>query len=172
MRNIELKARLRDWNAAVAACEHVGARLEGDIRQVDTFFRVPEGRLKMRTSEPGESCLIFYRRPDVAEVKGSDYLIEPVRPSMDVLLDASLGTLGSVRKVRTLWLWGNVRIHLDRVEGLGMFIEFEAVLSPIHDDADGFAKLARLREVFGIGDADLIKGSYFDMLATHAGTGK
>lgn len=172
MRNIELKACLRDWDAAVVACERVGARLEGDIRQVDTFFRVPEGRLKLRSSEPGESCLIYYRRPDVAAVKGSDYLIEPVRPSMGILLDASFGTLGEVRKVRTLWLWENVRIHLDRVEGLGQFIEFEAVLSGTYDDADGYAKLAHLREVFGIGDADLLTGSYFDMLTGREGSAK
>ncbi|MCC6488464.1 MAG: class IV adenylate cyclase [Candidatus Hydrogenedentes bacterium] len=169
MRNVELKACLQDWDSAVAACERVGARLEGDIRQVDTFFRVPEGRLKLRTSEPGESCLIFYHRPDVAGVKGCDYLIEPVRPSMGVLLDACFGTLGEVRKVRTLWLWENVRIHLDRVVGLGEFIEFEAVLSGTHDDADGHAKLARLREVFQIGDSDLLTASYFDMLAERAG---
>ena len=163
MRNIELKAYLRDWDTALAACRRIGARSEGDIRQVDTFFRVPEGRLKLRTSEPGESCLVFYRRPDVAAVKGSDYLIEPVGPGMNAFLSVSLGALGEVRKVRTLWLWENVRIHLDRVEGLGQFIEFEAVLSPAHDDADGFAKLAHLRDAFHIDDSDLLTGSYFDM---------
>ena len=59
MRNIELKARLGDRNAAIKACETLGAAHQGDIHQVDTYFRVPEGRLKLREAEPGHCELVF-----------------------------------------------------------------------------------------------------------------
>ena len=64
MRNIELKARLGDRAGAEVCCAKLGATFQGDIHQVDTYFRVPEGRLKLREKEPGGDELIFYRRDD------------------------------------------------------------------------------------------------------------
>jgi adenylate cyclase class 2 len=165
MRNIELKARLRDREAAEAACRRLSASDEGDIHQTDTYFHVPAGRLKLRVSEPGDDYLVFYKRPDVPDAKGCDYSIEIVRPGVGNVLSEALGVLAVVVKTRSLHLWKNVRIHLDRVDDLGDFIEFEAVLSDDADDADGHAKLARLREVFDIRDEDLIASSYLELSA-------
>jgi predicted adenylyl cyclase CyaB len=166
MRNIELKARLHDRTFAEGACARIGATPQGDIRQTDTYFAVPTGRLKLRECDPGEDYLVFYHRTDEAAARGSDYVIERVGASMGGLLKRSLGVSGVVQKTRTLWLWKNVRVHLDRVEGLGDFIEFEAVLSEGLDDADGFEKLAYLREAFGVRDDDIETGSYLDLLQT------
>jgi adenylate cyclase, class 2 len=164
MRNIELKARLRDRGAAVAACERLEARLEGDIRQVDTYFRVPEGRLKLRESDPGEDYLVFYQRPDVAAAKACDYSIQVVPRSIKTILSEALGVIVVVDKVRTLYLWENVRIHLDAVQDLGAFVEFEAVLDADHADADGHAKLVHLQSALGIAEEDLEEGSYLDLI--------
>lgn len=165
MRNIELKARLREREAAEKACRRMDASDEGDIRQTDTYYNVPEGRLKLRVSEPGDDYLVFYRRPDVPDAKGCDYSIEVVPPGVGDVLSDALGVLAVVVKTRSLHLWENVRIHLDRVDGLGDFIEFEAVLSDGDDDADGHAKLAQLREAFGIRDDDLIANSYLELVS-------
>ena len=170
MRNIEIKARLRDWARANETCVRIGAESQGDIQQTDTYFDIPDGRLKLRECDPGEDYLVFYHRPDVAAVRGSDYHIEPAGASMGQLLKQALGVLGVVRKTRALWLWENVRIHLDRVENLGDFIEFEAVLSKDHDDADGFEKLTYLRDAFEIRDDDLETGSYSDLLLNAGGS--
>lgn len=164
LRNIELKARLRDRSAAMRVCDELGAALQGDLWQRDTCFPVPEGRFKMREVEPGEDYLVFYRRADRAGARGCDYTIEPVNRSLRAVLCEALGTLAVVEKVRTLYLWHNVRIHLDRVVDLGDFIEFEAVLDDAHDDADGFAKLAHLKEAFGIFEDDIEAGSYLDLV--------
>jgi len=164
MRNIELKARLFDRARANETCVRIGAESQGDIQQTDTYFAVPNGRLKLRECDPGEGCLVFYHRADVAAARASDYHIEPAGESMGQLLKHALGVLGVVRKTRALWLWKNVRIHLDRVEDLGEFIEFEAVLSARYDDADGIEKLAYLRDSFEIRDGDLETGSYLDLL--------
>jgi adenylate cyclase class IV len=70
-----------------------------------------------------------------------------------------------VRKLREIGLFENVRIHLDRVEGLGDFVELEAVW-----DGDGAGeaeqarKVAFLRERLAIRDADLIAASYEGLL--------
>ena len=165
MRNIELKARLGGFDRAVQVCRALGAVFQSDIRQVDTYFVVASGRLKLRENDPGKCELIHYHRVDEAESKASDYKIVQGSPELREMLAAALGVRCAVRKLRGLWLWENVRIHLDTVEGLGTFIEFEAVLGERFDDADGYLKLAKLREAFGIGDGDLIEGSYVDLMA-------
>ncbi|NIA14240.1 MAG: CYTH domain-containing protein [Nitrospiraceae bacterium] len=167
-RNIELKARLRDRDRAIAVCESLGARLEGDIHQVDTYFNVPDGRFKFRASDPGDDYLVFYRRPDVRGIKGCDYVLEAVDRSVRGVLAAALGELAVVEKVRTLYLWHNVRIHLDEVQVLGAFIEFEAVLSDEYDDKDGERKLAHLQEAFGLAPDDHFEQSYLELLRAQA----
>jgi predicted adenylyl cyclase CyaB len=69
-----------------------------------------------------------------------------------------------VEKTRTLFLWRNVRIHLDEVADLGSFIELEAVLSGEHDDAEGQQQLVFLQREFGIAPDDLIETSYLEMI--------
>jgi predicted adenylyl cyclase CyaB len=79
-------------------------------------------------------------------------------------LSAALGVKVVVVKERRLFLWeGNVRIHLDQVDGLGSFIEFEAIASAGSDLSREEAQVKRLRQAFEIGDADVIGGSYCDL---------
>ncbi len=165
MRNIELKACLPDREMALRICEQIeGARFEGNIRQIDTYFAVPEGRFKLRVCEPGETYLVYYHRADQREAKASVYSIEYVTASiLDILADA-LGVVAVVSKIRTLYLWENVRIHLDVVEDLGDFIEFEAVLGENDSDESGFRKVEELKRLFEIRDGDLIEGSYLEMV--------
>ncbi|HOZ46366.1 MAG TPA: class IV adenylate cyclase [Candidatus Hydrogenedentes bacterium] len=170
MRNIELKARLHDRASAEEACEALGATFQGDIVQRDTYFPVPEGRLKLRESDPGDDYLVFYRRPDAAEARGCDYDIASVPGSVRPVLEAALGTLAVVVKVRSLYWWHTVRIHLDRVEGLGMFIEFEAVLSHEHNDAEGLELIRRLEKAFDLNPEDLLACSYLDMVLDPKGS--
>lgn len=163
MRNIELKARLRDPAGARETCATLGARPCGDIRQTDTYFDVREGRLKLREAEPGRTELVQYFRDDVAGARGCDYQLCVVEAGIKNLLAESLGVLTVVDKVRSLYLWENVRIHLDTVETLGNFLEFEAVLDETHDDEDGHQKLAMLTQTFGLAPDDLCPQSYLDL---------
>jgi len=167
MRNIELKARCPDLAQAEAACRRLGAAEAWTRRQTDTYFRVPDGRLKLRQESPGEAVLVSYHRPDVAAARASEYDVTPVASVEETLaaLEARHGVACRVEKTRTLYLLGHVRIHLDRVDGLGTFIEFEAVMGPPHREADAQALLARLVLEFGIGEDDVLSGSYSDMIA-------
>lgn len=164
MRNIEMKALLPNRDRALQACEFIGAEARGDIHQVDTYFRVPHGRLKLRVANPGRSELVYYHRADEPGAKGCNYTLEPVNPSMGALLGDALGVLATVEKVRTLYRWENVRIHLDHVASLGDFIEFEAVQEESASDADGFEKLNYLADTFTIAHREQLKYSYLDMM--------
>jgi adenylate cyclase class 2 len=58
-----------------------------------------------------------------------------------------------------------VRIHLDRVDGLGSFIELEGVAAPGERDLARLeVPLARLRSALVIDEANLIGESYCDLL--------
>ena len=165
MRNIELKVRLNSLEDAVAVCQTIEAQFRGDIHQLDTYFSCPNGRLKLRECDPGDNYLVFYTRPDTPDSKASDYSIHFVDPEIRSLLEQAYGINTIVKKVRSLWLWKNVRIHLDRVDGLGTFIEFEAVLSDKFDDDDGFQKLDVLRKKFGIENDEMLDVSYADLVS-------
>jgi predicted adenylyl cyclase CyaB len=165
-RNIELKARLSDPSAAQAiAAQLCNGQFETQ-RQTDTYFHCPSGRLKLREINGREAQLVWYQRPDQSAAKGSDYLLVPVaEPALlHAALSGALGVRGVVRKTRRVYLYQNVRIHLDEVEGLGSFLEFEAVLDDGMSDEAGHAQLAQLRREFGLSETDLLAGSYGDML--------
>jgi len=170
MRNIELKARLDDPNAAERICRTLGATPEGVVKQRDTYFNVAQGRLKFRETSAGRTELILYRRPDESGPKASDYIVEAAEPAIKHVLAEALGVKAVVEKARTLYLWENVRIHLDHVKGLGGFIEFEAMLTPPYDDADGRRKLDQLIEAFGLRPGQQQRQSYLELvLARSAG---
>jgi adenylate cyclase class 2 len=162
--NYEFKARLRDEESVRAALKKLRARHIGNDRQIDTYFRVPRGRLKVREGRI-ENALIFYHRSDAPRPRRAriEMMLLPRRNSIRSLLAASLGTLTVVDKRREIYLVGNVKIHLDHVRGLGRFIEVEAVshsgsLKKIRAQARKFQKL------LGIPSSDILAKSYADMV--------
>jgi homotetrameric cytidine deaminase len=169
-RNVELKALDPDPARTLERALALGAEDHGVIVQRDTYFHVREGRLKLREEEPGGAHLIAYSRPDAAAVRVSSYRVVPV-PDPDGLRAALADTDGVdvvVEKRRRLLLWETVRIHLDEVEGLGSFLELEAVAEPDSDLAREQRQVAQLREALQIGDDALREGSYAD--AVRAGS--
>lgn len=169
MPNIEIKARYPSLERARAICAELGAQSLGVDSQSDTYFCVPNGRLKLRRSSLHGDMLIPYLRPDQAGPKQSEYVAIPIQDSAatEALLARILGVELVVKKERELFLLGNVRIHLDRVQGLGNFFEFEAVYSG--DDAEARAaeveRVTSLMAVFGIEEAALEKASYQQLAA-------
>jgi len=121
--------------------------------------------LKLR-EEPEAATLIAYERPDLAGDKESRYRLVavPDPTALRSALTAALGVTVVVGKSRRLFLHEGVRIHLDRVEDLGDFIEFEAVATDGEDPSRFTDLLASLRESLGIRDEDLLRGSYSDLL--------
>lgn len=165
-RNVELKARDPDPARSLERARAVGAEDRGELRQRDTYFAAPNGRLKLREQEPGGAELIAYERADAAQARESRYRIAPVADpdAVRAALDAALGTVVVVDKRRRLLEWRGVRIHLDRVEGLGDFVELEGVAAAASDLRREADLVARLREVLAIEDAAIEATSYADLL--------
>jgi adenylate cyclase class 2 len=170
-RNIELKARCADLGAAREAAKQFGAEFFGVLEQRDTYFNVARGRLKLREFGEGRAELIAYARENEAGARASDYRIVRVEDAaaMREALTAALGVIIEVMKRRELWTWKNVRIHLDQVEGLGAFVEFEAVMEADDDDEQGHQRVKQLAGALGIGKADVVGESYCDLLQLKPG---
>lgn len=169
MRNIEIKARLKNISESrKVAAQLSGAQPHAQLRQVDTYFKVPNGRLKLREEqgEGAKNVLIFYHRPDQAGPKRSDYeMVATDTPAaLKRALSEAMGVRVVVVKQRTVFLYENVRIHLDKVEGLGEFLEFEAVMPDGIPDSRGHEQLQKLMQDFSINEEDLIENSYCNML--------
>ncbi len=164
--NVELKARDPDPETTAARCLSLGARDRGVLEQRDTYFTARCGRLKLREQAGAASELIAYRRDDDAQASESSYVRAPV-PAGDELaeaLDTALGTVVVVVKRRRLLTWQGVRIHLDEVQGLGAFVELEAVLPEAGDLATAREKVARLRAELEIPEEALVSVGYSDLL--------
>ena len=166
MKNIEIKSPLGNRPEAEKKLTAIGARLEWTREQVDTFFRVPSGWLKLREVKGCPAELISYRRSvKDSGPRESEYNIFRLQAATELklVLEKSLGTLGRVEKQRALWLWRNTRVHLDRVEHLGDFLELETVLSGI-GPAEGTAES---EEVIGLLELDrklFISVPYLELL--------
>ena len=163
--NIEIKAKVKDFDQLKKRVEQISDTPVKVIPQIDTFFHTPKGRLKLRElSDHGQ--LIYYERLDVSGPKQSNYFISRTAEpqSLTEVLTFALGVRGVVRKQRLLYLVGKTRIHLDQVEGLGDFLEFEVVLDDDDTPEEGEHIAAELMQTLGIEEADLIEGAYMDLL--------
>ena len=171
-RNVEIKARVRDPDALRKRIEPIADRPPEVIHQHDTFFPCGEGRLKLRRFSQQEGELIFYRRSDSSQPSESNYLIVRTADPEGLahLLSQALGKRGSVVKQRTLYWSGQTRIHLDRVEGLGDFVELEVVLEPGQPTQEGLDIASDLMARLGIKEDDLLEGAYIDLLESRLGT--
>jgi predicted adenylyl cyclase CyaB len=170
-RNIEIKAHVADLNALAARTAAIADSGPVRIAQDDTFFRCDHGRLKLRVFEDGTGELIFYRRADQGGPKQSSYLLTPVT-SPDALretLALAYGQAGRVVKQRTLYLVGRTRVHLDRVAGLGDFMELEVVLADDETPEAGVREAQALMLSLGIASADLVERAYVDLLRERSG---
>ena len=165
-RNVELKARVEDLATIERRARELADRGPFELRQDDTFFACTTGRLKLRELAPDRGELIFYRRPDLAGPKLSEYTIAltPTPALMRETLAGALGVIGRVRKRRRLYLVGATRIHLDEVEDLGSFLELEVVLEDDDPATDGTVRARVLLSRLGIDTSGLVAGAYLDLL--------
>ncbi len=167
-RNTEIKARIDSVEALLPAVAALADQGPVEIDQEDVFFVCPYGRLKLRFLSADEGELIFYQRADQPGPKESLYHI--ARTCTPAALHRILAQLttetGRVRKHRTLFLRDATRIHLDRVEGLGDFLELEVVLREDQSAEQGAAIAEELMELLGIDSGRLIDRAYLDLQQT------
>jgi adenylate cyclase, class 2 len=165
-RNVELKASDPSPARTLEICRALGAADHGELWQRDTYFRVLTGGLKLREQRPGAPHLIQFERPDVPEERESRYRLVDVTDgeAMRAALSAALGVRVTVAKRRRLLIWRDVRIHVDEVDGLGTFVELEAVAPAGSDLARERRLVAELRRALAITDDRLVPHGYADLL--------
>ena len=167
---IEIKARCSQAQRVRDYLRSHGADIRGIDHQTDTYFRVPHGRLKLREGRI-ENALIYYERADQESAKQSNVLLTktPSDSALKAQLTQALGVLVVVKKQREIAFIDNVKFHIDRVEGLGHFVEIEAI------DSEGTLGPEQLRaqcqsfqNALGIQPHDLVAESYSDLLLAQA----
>jgi predicted adenylyl cyclase CyaB len=166
--NVEIKARIEDLESFERRAAALADGPAATIDQHDTFFVSPCGRLKLREFRDGSGELIHYERPDAAAPAKSDYRIARTTDAADlkkVLADA-LGVRGVVRKRRRLYTRGRTRIHADRVEGLGDFMELEVVLEPGQTPEEGRSVAEELMASLEVAPEQLVEVAYVDLLVS------
>jgi len=170
--NVEIKARCADPEAVLQRLQGVGAVLQGVDRQVDTYFHAASGRLKLRTGNI-ENSLLHYLREDHAGPRDSHVTLIETRAeesaALRSLLAAALGIAVEVDKLRHILWIDNVKFHVDEVQGLGAFVEIEAI------DRTGelgraclLTQCEQYLELLGIAETELEATSYSDLAVAGA----
>lgn len=165
-RNVEIKAHIESVEAVCAKVAALATEGPIEIRQHDTFFRCETGRLKLRAFSETEGELIYYRRADQQGPKESFYIRTATNNpgSLRESLSLAYGEAGRVVKHRTLYLSGRTRVHLDRVDGLGHFLELEVVLDEDESSEVGMREADALMARLGIEPSQLVEVAYIDLL--------
>lgn len=125
--NVEIKAKHKDIDSVRNYLLQHNADFRGTDLQVDTYFNVANGRLKLREGNI-ENNLIYYKRDNQAGPKSSHFhLVKiPDAISLKEILSQSNGIKVIVEKKREIYFIENVKFHIDEVTSLGSFIEIEA----------------------------------------------
>lgn len=161
---LELKARVDSFVFVRNKLRDLKAQYVGTFRQIDTYFNVPKGRLKLREVEGSERAkLIYYEREDIPGLKRSNVLILEIQESepSKAFFERVLGKKIVVDKKREIYMHKGTQIHLDIIKDLGTFIEFERKTKDFIKDRK---LLKELMKNLKIKDKDLLKGSYSDIL--------
>lgn len=163
---IEIKAKTNKGEKIRNILSVNNAEYKGTDHQIDIYFAVKNGRLKLRNGNI-ENNLIFYDRPNKSEPKKSEVIYEKVNKESEVqkILSQAIGEKVRVDKHREIYFIENVKFHIDKVKELGEFIEIEAI-----DKEDKFTEKELQNQceyylkLFEITKEELVDKSYSDLM--------
>jgi predicted adenylyl cyclase CyaB len=164
--NVEIKARCTEPAPIRNYLLSNQAEFKGTDEQTDTYFLVRQGRLKLREGNI-ENNLIYYERNDQSGPKKSQFSLVRVEDAngLKEALSKSIGIKTVVKKQREIYYIRNVKFHIDKVPGLGSFVEIEAGNHLADLSQEELKKQCDFyMNQFGIKENELIDVSYSDML--------
>jgi predicted adenylyl cyclase CyaB len=166
-RYIEIKAHIESVESLLPKAAAIANEGPIEIIQDDTFFTCGNGRMKLRAFSEEKGELIFYRRANQQGPKESFYALSPTSSpgTLREALSHAYGQVGRVEKVRTLFIVGRTRVHLDQVKHLGHFIELEVVLQEDESPEIGVQEAHDLMARLGVKPSQLIEVAYVDLLS-------
>jgi len=159
-----VKAKIVSLEKAIEVTHSLPTKYAGELHQIDTYFIVKKGRLKLREINQTQAELIFYDRDERSSQRISNYEVYAVVNALQIkqVLEKALGVLAVVKKKRRVFLYNETRIHLDEVLHLGYFLEFEVPIDTSIDSAKNVTNY--LIERFNISQIDFISESYLDLV--------
>lgn len=164
--DITIKAYCYEPAEAESILLGLGADYIGQDVQTDVYYETAQGQLKHRQGVI-ENVLIHYNRVELGITMRTEVQLFLKNPSAATIASICEGKniISQVKKVRKIFFLDNVKFHLDQVEGLGTFIEIEAI------DLEGTIGLEVLRQQCAfykdqlqIDDEDLVHNAYTDLL--------
>lgn len=170
IKNIEFKAKVESIEFYEEKLLSLNPVFKGIDHQIDTYFDVPKGRLKLREGNI-ENSLINYDRSDTVDAKLSNIILyeHNPNPALKDILSLQLGIKVIVDKNRKIYFIENVKFHFDEVKELGTFLEVEAI------DTDDSFSMEELKsqcdyyfEFFNLSKTNLIDLSYSDLIMKKA----
>jgi predicted adenylyl cyclase CyaB len=164
--NIEVKARYSNLKKARDILKTSNVVFKGIDYQIDTYFKVSHGRLKLREGNI-ENFLVYYEREDFESPKKSNILLfkTDLDSSLKEILKKSLGILVVVNKKREIYFIDNVKFHLDEVENLGTFVEIEAINREAKFVKERLLEQCKFYlECLKVSKENLVSKSYSDLL--------
>lgn len=140
LNTIEIKIKLESSQHAKEIFKKLNAEFQRTEDQVDTYFAVENGRLKLREVKGKGSQLIQYFRDAEYTPKRCNYAVVRVNDAdkFGQMLEHIHGVYAVVTKKREYWQWNEIQIHMDAVQDLGIYVEFEATTGNFkkHIDAE------------------------------------
>ncbi len=164
--NFEIKAKCSNPDKIRDILKSQKAKFKGKDHQIDTYFKIPKGRLKLRQGTI-ENNLIHYQRSNQQGPKQSNITLYQTsnKKSLKDILVKSLDILVVVDKQREIYFIKNVKFHIDQVKGLGSFVEIEAINKDGTISKEDLLKQCQFFiNLLEIKDQDLVSGSYSDLL--------
>lgn len=161
--NLEIKIPVEDLSRLIKIVKKRGGRKIYSSRQVDVYYKLKDGRLKVRNSS-GEKSVIFYRRVEDGTERWSDFKVIPVQNPLEWInfFDNFLERLVVVDKHRTLYHLFNTRIHFDKIKGLGNFVELETKV--VNGKLKAKKEFQSVMKLLDLNIKDQILNSYSDMI--------
>ncbi len=163
-KNLELKVRIVSLAKTIDIAKKIGAREKEILFQKDIYFKIREGRLKLRIINSQSAELIFYNRPNRKGSRYSNYTILKINDikSVQSFFADIYGISRIVEKRRRLYIFKNARIHIDKVTGLGNFLEFEVIINKGDKEANELMNF--LISQFYVKPSEIVAGSYCDLI--------
>jgi len=170
VRHVEVKAYLDSFQLLSKRVGALSNHAPTDRVQDDTFYHCGQGRLKLRSSGQ-QHHLIYYRRENDYGPKESFYQTSNARNPMALRasLGSAFGEVGRVRKFRRSFTVGNAYVHLDKVKGLGNFIEIKTQLNQAESFTEGAQTVESLMSVLDVDLFQLVDGAYIDLICEKSG---
>ncbi|MFG0257577.1 MAG: CYTH domain-containing protein [Phycisphaerales bacterium JB043] len=165
MQSLDFKAELRDPEIARIVCNHLGAIQVGTTSSTERYFRVANGRLKQRIAPDEPNEWIFYHRPDRSKPRITHFSVYSDPQARQRFGTQPLPIWLEFNRTREIWLVDWVRVNIDTIDGLGTFLEFEAVVSRNRNVASCHARFEQLRRHFEHAIGEPISSSYADLVA-------